>query len=504
MTRLWVPRGPGPAQVMVTLVLALAPVMSAHAATPSPAVPSPATDNSGRLYILDGWGGVHPVGSAPPVGLSDYWPGTDLARSLTVLPGGGAPGGYVLDAFGGVHQFGSAAPVEQAAYWPGWDIARGLALTGPGRGYVLDGWGALHPFGGAPVDGTGAYWPGWDIARAVAVYPSGGGYVLDGWGGLHPFGGAPAARIDAYWAGWDIARGLALLPSGGGYVLDGFGSLHAFGGAPQLASGTYWPGWDIARGVTLWTGSGSPGGWVLDGYGGLHGFGGAPWPGNSDYWPGWDIARGLGGPAAGGGSHVDTRRVLSVPLVRESHGLTCEASALQMVLASEGIGVTQDQVLALSGVDLRPPVWDASGFHWGDPYQSFVGNPDGSEARLTGYGQYYPTIAYAAQRSGATVRTAAENVSPAELYTDVLNYHPAVVWVTFDWQYHAASTYTAFDGRAVPFDAPQEHAVALVGVDTAAGTVLIQDALAGGQSWMPRSVFEASYASLNDMAVVLE
>jgi hypothetical protein len=39
-----------------------------------------------------------------------------------------APSGYLLDGFGGVHPFGGAAAIASYPYWPGLDIAR--TLTG--------------------------------------------------------------------------------------------------------------------------------------------------------------------------------------------------------------------------------------------------------------------------------------------------------------------------------------------------------------------------------------
>jgi len=248
-------------------------------------------------WTLDGFGGLHPFGGAPPVASGGYWPGWDVARGLAADDDG--PGGWVLDAFGGLHPFGGAPLVASTGYWSGWDIARGIAVNrnGPG-GWVLDGWGGLHPFGGAPPVAPTGYWPGWDVARGIVVQPgTAGGWVLDAFGGLHPFGGAPPVASTGYWSGWDIARGAAANQSGpGGWVVDGWGGLHPFGGAPGVVPTGHWPGWDIARGALARPGGG---GWVLDGWGGLHEFGGAPPVASSGYWSGWDIARGASG---GGGS----------------------------------------------------------------------------------------------------------------------------------------------------------------------------------------------------------
>jgi surface antigen len=232
-------------------------------------------------FALDGYGGVHPWGSAAPVAQSVTWPGWDIGRGLAVRPASTGGGGYVLDGYGGVHWFGKAPPAPGTAYWPDWDIARAITLdacdANAQSGWVLDGWGGLHPFGGAPAVPRTEYWPNWDIARAivsVCVQGHQGGYVLDGWGGLHPFGAAPVLATTAYWPNWDIARGIALTPSGrGGWVLDGWNGLHPVGDASPQSSTGYFPNQDIARGiVALDTG----GGYTVTAWGRVREFGDAP------------------------------------------------------------------------------------------------------------------------------------------------------------------------------------------------------------------------------------
>ena len=270
---------------------------------------TPILDNAGHMYLLDGYGGIHAEGTAPPLAGGVYW-GWNIARSLALFPDG--TGGYVLDGYGGLHPVGNANQAPQSAYWPGWDIARQVVLApwsskASPAGWTLDGYGGINPFGGAPA--IAADYFGWDIARGLVILPdstpgSVAGYLLDGYGGIHPFGGAPAVSIDSYW-GWDIGRGITLAANAtktnpAGWVLDGYGGLHAFGSAPAYHNSPYW-GWDIGRGIVTWTGSGS-GGWVLDGYGGISAFGAAPVISSSSYWGGWDIATGLTGANSGTGS----------------------------------------------------------------------------------------------------------------------------------------------------------------------------------------------------------
>jgi hypothetical protein len=33
-------------------------------------------------YTLDGWGGLHPFGGAPPIVSQSYWPGRDIAKCV--------------------------------------------------------------------------------------------------------------------------------------------------------------------------------------------------------------------------------------------------------------------------------------------------------------------------------------------------------------------------------------------------------------------------------------
>jgi hypothetical protein len=62
--------------------------------------PAPAPlDNAGHLYVLDGFGGLHPVGSAPELSTSASWPNKDIAFSLALFPDG--TGGYVMDGWAG-------------------------------------------------------------------------------------------------------------------------------------------------------------------------------------------------------------------------------------------------------------------------------------------------------------------------------------------------------------------------------------------------------------------
>jgi len=192
---------------------------------------------TGGYYVLEPGGAVGAYGGAPWFGSARF--GFDIARDIAVMPDG--RGYVVLDGWGGVHPFGSATllPRTGTGYWRGWDIARSVAIAPDGKGFaVLDGWGGLHTAGSAAGITGLPYWRGWDIARAVVLPAGGGAYVLDGWGGIHASrgNGRLAGSPGPYWPGRDVARDLDVTVTGRGFaVLDHLGAVHTRGDAPSVA-----------------------------------------------------------------------------------------------------------------------------------------------------------------------------------------------------------------------------------------------------------------------------
>jgi uncharacterized protein YvpB len=206
----------------------------------------------------------------------------------------------------------------------------------------------------------------------------------------------------------------------------------------------------------------------------------------------WTRPADLPAPSAG---------LIDVAVHRQEHPVTCEIASLLMALRSRGIDAGEQSLLDVIGTDRRAGEDDGAGgiARWGDPNQSFVGDPDGHIWSRTGYGVYAVPIARAAERLGAPVLASGTGISAAAVYADVLAGHPAVVWVTSDFHRGSVRTWQAWDGASVPYTM-NEHAVLLVGVTPSA--VLVNDPM-HGQVWHPRSEFEAAYATFGGMAVVL-
>jgi uncharacterized protein YvpB len=437
--------------------------------------------------VLDGWGGLHPFGGMVlDQARSPYWASFDIARALTVRPDGS--GGWILDAWGGIHNFGAAPPISTPAYWPGWFIARAMVVTSrdaegqlDGRqGYLMDGRGGLHPWGGAPSLAGAPYTGGDDVARGLEIHYATNGVPDGGWemdrnGHVTAFGAAPPLTIAAL-PNSPVLQQLHAVGNGG-YALAKWGSISTYGSLSP-----YWDGysdfgaWDILRDLVL-----------VD-------------PSNSSPSP-QPVSGAASGRLVGA---VNLEYTIGDPLIAQSHNLDCESAALRMALFVPGADVSENWILAQVGADLRRAVVDQFGdvLQWGDPYQTFVGNVNGLDYNATGYGVYYPPIAMAAMRAGRST-LAKEGWNPHDLYVEVASGNPAVVWVpVFGYWQTAMRYWTAWDGRQIRYTLV-EHAMTLIGVNAAAGTVTLNDPNRGYVRTVPIADFEAAWAKFNNMAVVV-
>src|SRR5207245_8172749 len=143
--------------------------------------------------------------------------------------------------------------------------------------------------------------------------------------------------------------------------------------------------------------------------------------------------------------------VMAAPSIRQAHGLDCEATALQIALAARGVAASQDWVIGQVGADLRRAAVAGGGVtQWGDPYVTFVGDINAAEKDFTGYGVYAPPIARASQIAGVPA-AAHLRWSPAAAYAAVQRGYPVIAWVQVGLATGGTRTWTAWDGRQVPY-----------------------------------------------------
>jgi uncharacterized protein YvpB len=195
-----------------------------------------------------------------------------------------------------------------------------------------------------------------------------------------------------------------------------------------------------------------------------------------------------------------THIVGGVAFIYQDHPLSCEEASTSMALTHQGIHLSQDQILAEIGADLRPMYVDGAGrVRWGNPYETFVGSVNGNESNYTGFGAYWPPLVRVAQRHGARL-IAYGRMSAATIYARVIAGHPVVAFATWDWQWHPRRDYLSFDGQWIPWIGPvyASHVYVVVGVSP--GRVLVNDPIRG-QYWISKASFEAGYSDFGEAIV---
>jgi uncharacterized protein YvpB len=195
-----------------------------------------------------------------------------------------------------------------------------------------------------------------------------------------------------------------------------------------------------------------------------------------------------------------THIVSGVAMIYQDHPLSCEEASTSMALTHQGINLSQDQILAEVGADLRPMYVDAAGrVRWGNAYETFVGNVNGSESNYTGLGTFYPPLVRVARAHGANV-LAYGSMSAATIYARVIAGHPVVAFATWDWRWHPRRDYLSFDGQWIPWIGPvyASHVYVVVGVSPS--SVLVNDPIRG-QYWISKGAFEAGYSDFQEAIV---
>jgi uncharacterized protein YvpB len=203
---------------------------------------------------------------------------------------------------------------------------------------------------------------------------------------------------------------------------------------------------------------------------------------------------------------------LPVGTQRMQMPLDCEATSLTIALASVGVHTTQQYVQDHFPVDTRAPVLGPNGLpaEWGDPYKDFVGHVMGSEpgsnphwTEYAGWGAYAPVVANEAKALGVPVAAQLTGWNPQALYAAVEAGHPVLVWTTVDYAYETPRTWTAWDGRIIPWT-EAGHVVVLMGVDPTAGTLEFSDPLTGSYNGTTMAQFARTFTIYGSMAIVIE
>jgi uncharacterized protein YvpB len=189
-----------------------------------------------------------------------------------------------------------------------------------------------------------------------------------------------------------------------------------------------------------------------------------------------------------------------VPVIAQVMNLDCETAALQMGLATFGKLYSQPDLFKLEAPDLRPAE-TANGRvqRWGNPYTHFVGDVNGLETNMTGYGVYWPVILAIARSHGRPGATGGNGLTAKAVYQALATGHPVEVWVETGFVRPWTSTWVSWDGKTIPYSL-HEHAVTLSGVS--ADSVRVNDPLHGTQYWVTKTTFEQSWRDFGNQAVI--
>lgn len=174
---------------------------------------------------------------------------------------------------------------------------------------------------------------------------------------------------------------------------------------------------------------------------------------------------------------------LGVPLYRQTHSLTCEATSASMVAAFFGVRLSEEEAI------------EALPRHE-NPNLGFRGNIDGSPGGLEDYGVHAAPIqkllaAYGLQAT--YIRGGLEGIRSA-----LRAGHPVIAWITYHlWEESPVEVKLTTGGRVKMV--PYEHTVVLEGY-TAEGLWAL-DPYDGERQLLPWADFERSWGYLDQMAL---
>lgn len=193
--------------------------------------------------------------------------------------------------------------------------------------------------------------------------------------------------------------------------------------------------------------------------------------------------------------------IMDVKKYAQTHPASCESASAHVVMDYFGSDFSEDSIIEEIGADLSPRHFDADGnLHWGNPQKTFVGDIDGKNVYVDGYGVYNEPIAKVLKNHGFSASISRTGWKIEELLNHVRRGYPAIVWISSNYQASEVGTMIGPDGIENPW-IWGEHAVVLRGVDR--DEIYIMDVGNGSYYTVSYSKFETGFANLNNMAIIV-
>ncbi len=204
-------------------------------------------------------------------------------------------------------------------------------------------------------------------------------------------------------------------------------------------------------------------------------------------------------PRAGATIEVPARAVSAVigaSVIAQKLPNDCEASALQILLATTGVTVDQLRLQAQMPRS-RPldPVGSGGLETWGDPDQGFVGRPEGG-GPAGGFGIYPGPVAALSARHGRPLQNLTGS-APASIYRRLLAGHAVMAWIALSHGPYGHWRTPA--GRLVQVNFG-EHTIVLTGIRKD-GRLTLVNPLSGTRETWTRGDFVARWTELGRRAL---
>lgn len=151
---------------------------------------------------------------------------------------------------------------------------------------------------------------------------------------------------------------------------------------------------------------------------------------------------------------------IRAPVIAQKLPNDCEATALEILLATTGVSVDQFRLQAeMPRSGPLDPIGSGAQQIWGDPEQGFVGRPQGG-GPAGGFGVYPPAVAALAARHRRPLQDITAT-TPATVYRRLLAGHAVMAWIALS--HGPYGHWRAPSGRPIQVNFG-EHTVVLTGI----------------------------------------
>lgn len=193
--------------------------------------------------------------------------------------------------------------------------------------------------------------------------------------------------------------------------------------------------------------------------------------------------------------------IMDVKKYAQTHPASCESASAHAVMDYFGSDFAEDSIIEEIGADLSRRHFDSDGnLHWGNPQKTFVGDIDGKNVYVDGYGVYNEPVAKVLKAHGFSASISRTGWKIEELLQHVRRGYPAVVWISSNYQASEVGIMIGTDGVENPW-IWGEHAVVLRGVDS--DEIYIMDVGNGSYYTVSYREFETGFNNLDNMAIVV-